>query len=74
MRDTNKKVDNGVHPLHWDTSPGPSPMGTDPLISSKWYKWLWNFYKSTLAASEQNAGQNPLRPPLLKNTIWPSKR
>ena len=20
------KVDNGVHPLHWATSPGPSPM------------------------------------------------
>ena len=25
------KVDNGVHPLHWDTSPGPSPMATDPI-------------------------------------------
>ena len=25
------EVDNGVHPLHWATSPGPSPMGTDPI-------------------------------------------
>ena len=27
------KVDNGVHPLHWATSPGPSPMGTDPIMA-----------------------------------------
>ena len=25
------EIDNGVHPLHWATSPGPSPMGTDPI-------------------------------------------
>ena len=25
------EVDNRVHPLHWATSPGPSPMGTDPI-------------------------------------------
>ena len=25
------EVDNRVHPLHWDTSPSPSPMGTDPI-------------------------------------------
>ena len=29
------EVDNGVHPLHWATSPGPSPMGTDPINSFK---------------------------------------
>ena len=29
------KVDNGVHPLHWATSPGPSPMGTDPINGFK---------------------------------------
>ena len=23
------EVDNGGHPLHWDMSSGPSPMGTD---------------------------------------------
>ena len=29
------EVDNGVHPLHWATSPGPSPMGTDPINGFK---------------------------------------
>ena len=29
------KVDNGVHSLHWDTSLGPSPMGTDPINGLK---------------------------------------
>ena len=32
------RVDNGVHPLHWATSPGPSPIGTDPINCFKWYK------------------------------------
>ena len=32
------KFDNGVHPLHWATSPGPSPIGTDPINGFKWYK------------------------------------
>ena len=42
--DSQPEVDNGVHPLHWDTSPGPSPMGTDPIngFKKKWYKWFWN--------------------------------
>jgi hypothetical protein len=74
MRVTNKEVDNGVHPLHWATSPGPSPMGTDPLMASKWYIWFWNLCKSTSTATEQNVGQKPSRPPLLKITNWPSKR
>ena len=35
------EVDNGVHPLHWATSPGPPPMGTDPINGfKKWYKWF----------------------------------
>ena len=29
------EVDNRVHPLHWATSPGPSPMGTDPINGLK---------------------------------------
>ena len=29
------EVDNGVHPLHWATSPGPSLMGTDPINGFK---------------------------------------
>ena len=37
------EFDNGVHPLHWATSPGPSPMGTDPLNLFKMVqKWFWN--------------------------------
>ena len=32
------EVDNGVHPLHWATSLGPSPIGTDPINLLKWYK------------------------------------
>ena len=35
------EVDNEVHPLHWATSLGPSPMGTDPNTFLKWYKWFW---------------------------------
>ena len=35
-------VDNGVHPLHWATSPGPSPMGTDPInLFAMVQKWFW---------------------------------
>ena len=29
------EVDNGVHPLHWATSLGPSPMGTNPINGFK---------------------------------------
>ena len=29
------EVDNRFHPLHWATSPGPSPMGTDPINGFK---------------------------------------
>ena len=35
IRESQTEVDNGVHPLHWDTSPGPSPMGTDPINGFK---------------------------------------
>ena len=37
-RESQTEVDNGVHPLHWATSPGPSPMGTDPINGFKWCK------------------------------------
>ena len=43
------EVDNGVHPLHWATSPGPSPMGTDPINGFKGYKMV---LASTLALAE----------------------
>ena len=29
------EVDNGVHPLHWATYLGPSPMGTNPINGFK---------------------------------------
>ena len=31
IRESQTEVDNGFHPLHWGTSLGPSPMGTDPI-------------------------------------------
>ena len=39
-RESQTEVDNGVHPLHWATSPGPSPMGTNPINLLKWYKMV----------------------------------
>ena len=39
---TNTEVVNGVHPLHWATSPSPYPMGTDPINLFKMVqKWFW---------------------------------
>ena len=43
------EVDNGVHPLHWATSLGPSPMGTDPINGFKRYKMV---LESTSAFAE----------------------
>ena len=43
QRATKTEFDNGVHPLHWATSLGPSPMGTDPINLFKMVqKWFWN--------------------------------
>ena len=37
------EVDNGVHPLLWATSLGPSPIGTNPINLFKMVqKWFWN--------------------------------
>ena len=55
------EVDNGVHPLHWATSPGPSPMGTDPINGfKKVQKWFW--------PQLQQYGQKYARPLLWNNT------
>ena len=35
IRESQTEVDNGVHPLHWAMSPGPSPIGTDPINGFK---------------------------------------
>ena len=40
IRESQIEVDNGVHPLHWATSLGRSPMGTDPINLLKWYKMV----------------------------------
>ena len=42
------EFDNGVHPLHWATSPGPSPMGTDPINLLKWYKMVLESTSATV--------------------------
>ena len=43
IRESQIEVDNGVHPLQWATSPGPSLMGTDPINGFKnGTKWFWN--------------------------------
>ena len=40
------EVDNGVHPVHWATSPGPSPMGTDPINGFKMVQiWFWHQFQ-----------------------------
>ena len=49
------RVDNGVHPLHWATSPSPSPIGTDPINLLKWYKMV---LETTSATVKQNAVQS----------------
>ncbi len=47
-RESQTEVDNGVHPLHWATSPGPSLMGTNPINGFKnGTKWFLNLLTST---------------------------
>ena len=52
IRESQTEVDNEVHPLHWATSSGPSPMGTDPINGFKRYKMV---LASNLATVKQNA-------------------
>ena len=51
------EVDNGVHPLHWATSPGPSPMGTDPINGFKMVQLVLDS-----ANQFQQYGQESARP------------
>ena len=55
------EVDNGFHPLHWATSPGPSPMGTDPINLLKWYKMV---LESTSATA------NRMLYKVFKTSLW----
>ena len=63
------KIDNRVHPLHWATSPGPSPMGTDPINSFK-----NGTNGSGLCKSVQQYGKKSPRPLRWNNTNWISKQ
>ena len=42
-------ADKGVHPLHWATSPGPSPIGTDPINGFRMVQNGSGLCKSVLA-------------------------
>ena len=70
MRVTNTEVVNGVHPLHWAMSPGPSPMGTNPINGFKWYKWFWH---QPQHLQKHNAGQEVFKTSSLELTNWTSK-
>ena len=54
IRESQTEVDNGVHPLHWSTSPGPSPMGTDPI---NLFKMVQNGHGINFSNCKQNAVQ-----------------
>ena len=47
-RVSNAEVVNGVHPLHWATSLGPSPMGTDPINGFKMVHNVSGIYEHQL--------------------------
>ena len=49
------EVDNGVHPLHWAMSLGPSPMGTDPING---FKMVQNDPGNNFSNCKQNAVQS----------------
>ena len=49
------EVDNGVHPLLWATSPGPSPMGTDPI---NLLRMVQNGFEINFSNCKQNVVQS----------------
>ena len=59
------EVDKGVHPLHWATSPGLSPMGIDPING---FKMVQMVLEST--NQFQQYVQKSARPLLWDNTNW----
>ena len=64
------RIDNGVHPLHWATSPGPSPMGTDPING---FKKVQMVMASTSAFGETECWTGSLQDSSLELTTWTSK-
>ena len=69
IRESQTEVDNRVHPLHWATSPGPSPMGTDQINGFKMVQMVLDS-----ANQFQQYGQKSARPLLWNNTNWLSKQ
>ena len=69
IRESQTKVDNGVHPLHWLHLRVPLQWVPIQLISLKWYK---NGYGINFSNCKQNAVQKYLRP-ILKITNWSSE-
>ena len=55
IRESQTKVDNGVHPLHWATSLSPSPMGTEPI---NLFKMVQNGPGINFSNYKQNAVQS----------------
>ena len=64
------EVDNGVHPLHWATSLGPSPMGTNPING---FKMVQMVLASTSAFAEIECWTGSLQDSSLELTTWTSK-
>ena len=54
-REPQTEVDNGVHPLHRAMSPGPSPMGTDPI---NLFKMVQNGPRINFSNCKQNVVQS----------------
>ena len=55
IRESQSEVDNGVHPLHWAMSLGPSPIGTDPINI---FNMLQNGSGNNFSNCKHNAVQN----------------
>ena len=67
---TNKEVNNGVHPFHWATSSGPSPMGTDPING---FKMVQIWFQDQLQQWQNRIMAKAFKTPLLTVTNWTSK-
>ena len=67
------EVDNGVHPLHWATSPSPSPMGTDPINGLKMVQNGSGNKFSNCRNRMLDRNSKVFKTPLCVITIWSSK-
>ena len=51
IRESQTKFDNRVHPLHWATSSGSSPMGTDPINGFKMVHNGFGIYETSTSTT-----------------------